>query len=135
MPPDLVSRLLRAFCIFAALFFGPLLAVSAEQGAATQGGELVGAPPGVPAERLALLSRGINISAWFSPSADTRRAGTWLTQDDAALIRRLGFAFVRLTASPQWLFSPSDPSTPPPSIRYYDHAVRLFLDAGLAVIV
>jgi len=114
-------RILRALCIAAALFFGPLLAASAEQG--------------VPAARMGMLARGINISGWFSPWSEARRAGVWLREDDAALIRRLGFTFVRLTASPEWAFNPGDPSNPPPVIRYYDHAVHLFLDAGLAVIV
>jgi endoglucanase len=117
-----VSRTLRSICISIALF-------------CALGGLPVSAETAVPAQRLEMLSRGIDISGWFSPWSERRQAGTWLTADDAALIRRLGFTFVRLTASPEWLFNTADPANPPDLIRYYDRAVRMFLDAGLAVIV
>jgi len=116
-----VKRTARAACIAIALFCA--LGVSPASA------------DGVPAARIALLSRGINISEWFAAWSEQRLLGTWHTADDAALIRRLGFTFVRLPASPQWLFNPADPAHPPAAIRYYEHAVRLFLDAGLAVIV
>ena len=116
-----VNRTVWAACIAAALFCAP--------------GVPQASADGVPAGRIALLSRGINVSEWFAAWSEQRLLGTWHTADDAALIRRLGFTFVRLTASPQWLFNPADPAHPPAAIHYYEHALRLFLDAGLAVIV
>jgi endoglucanase len=131
-----VKRTARAACIAIALFCVPGVASISADSVAADSATAGGLPAdGVPAARLALLARGINISEWFSARSEQRLLGTWHTADDAALIRRLGFTFVRLTASPHWLFNPADPAHPPPAVRYYEHAVRLFLDAGLAVIV
>jgi len=82
-----VERTVRAACIAVALFCAPNV--------------LPAFADGVPAARMALLARGIAISEWFAPWSEQRLLGTWHTADDAALLRRLGFTFVRLPASPQ----------------------------------
>lgn len=83
-----------------------------------------------PADRLALLRRGVNITAWFRYPA---------SQDPAALrgylggiaiegLRRAGFTFVRLPVDPALLANPAVPAI-------LDVAIRRLVDAGLGVVV
>src|SRR5581483_9344136 len=56
--------------------------------------------------RAAHLRRGINLSEWFAqvydPKGYTREHfETWITADDIALIKSMGFDHVRLSINPQ----------------------------------
>ncbi len=89
---------------------------------------------GLPAGRLALLARGINLNDWFAPWANPAAYATAFRPDEAAFLKRAGFTVCRLPLAPDLLFDPADPGRPKPALRYVDAAVRLLLGAGLAVI-
>ncbi len=90
---------------------------------------------GVPSARLQLLARGINIDNWFSSYSDPKRYAHRLTESDFSLIKETGISVVRLTIAPEVLYNDAVPETFLDPIRYVDKAVRMALDAGLAVIV
>ena len=90
---------------------------------------------GVAPARLQLLSRGINIDNWFSSYSDPTRYATRLTESDFRLMRDVGLTVIRLTIAPEVLYNDADPVTLRDPIRSVDSAVRMALDAGLAVIV
>lgn len=94
-----------------------------------------GGTPGVSPERLALLARGINLNAWFTPWADPDTYDIRFRADEAAFLKRAGFTVCRLPLAPDLLFDESDPSHPKPVVRYVDNAIRTLLDAGLAVVL
>jgi endoglucanase len=89
-----------------------------------------GAAAEPPAERLAALRRGVNITNWFRfpPSHDPATMRAYL--DDAAMrgLRRAGFTFVRLPVQPEVLAAPGIASA------LVDAVARLQRH-GLAVIV
>lgn len=89
----------------------------------------------VPPQRLALLAHGINFNNWFSPWANPASYATAFGPKEAAFLKKAGFTVCRLPLDPDLLFDASDLSTPKPVIISVDHAVRLLLDAGLAVIL
>ena len=83
-----------------------------------------------PAARVALLRKGVNITAWFRYPA---------SQDPAALrgylggiaieaLKRAGFTFVRLPVDPALLSNPAVPQA-------LDTAIKRLSDAGLGVVV
>jgi endoglucanase len=88
----------------------------------------------VPPERCALLSRGINLGSWFTTWGDPALYKTRLRPVEADFLKRVGFTVCRLPLDPDLLFDPSNPARPKDALRFVDHAVRLLLDAGLAVI-
>jgi aryl-phospho-beta-D-glucosidase BglC (GH1 family) len=85
------------------------------------------------------LRHGVNLSHWFSQSADYSRAhlDTHTTARDIALIKSLGFDHVRFPIEPAPLLA----DTPDPSILnstylgYVDNALDMILAAGLAVVI
>ena len=89
--------------------------------------------------RFAHLRHGVNLSHWFSQSADYSRAhlDTHTTAQDIALIKSLGFDHVRFPIEPAPLLA----DTPDPSILnstylgYVDNALDMILAAGLAVVI
>ena len=89
--------------------------------------------------RFAHLRHGVNLSHWFSQSADYSRAhlDTHTTAQDIALIKSLGFDHVRFPLEPAPLMA----DTPDPSILnstylgYVDNALDMILAAGLAVVI
>jgi endoglucanase len=94
----------------------------------------------VPASRLAHLRRGINLSEWFAQVYDPRgytkeHFQTWTTPDDIALIKSAGFDHVRLSVNPQPIMDAerAGPDAEKEYFGYLDHAVKMILDAGLAV--
>jgi aryl-phospho-beta-D-glucosidase BglC (GH1 family) len=93
-----------------------------------------GRPVGVGAERLAMLSRCINIDNWFSEYSNPLRYYDRLGPGDFALIKKAGFTGVRLTIAPDVLFDAADPLSPKPPIQAVDRAVRMILDAGLGLV-
>jgi aryl-phospho-beta-D-glucosidase BglC (GH1 family) len=85
------------------------------------------------------LRHGVNLSHWFSQSADYSRGhlDTHTTAQDIALIKSLGFDHVRFPIEPAPLMA----DTPDPSILnsnylgYVDNALDMILAAGLAVVI
>src|SRR5450755_3472387 len=93
----------------------------------------------VPAARLTHIRHGINLSEWFAQVYDQKgytkeHFQTWNTATDIALIKSAGFDHVRLSVNPQPMMDAgrrrggSDEY-----FGYLDAAVKMILDAGLAV--
>ena len=99
-----------------------------------------GAPSSsVPGSRLAHLRHGINLSEWFAqvydPKGYTRdHFQNWTTSADIALIKSAGFDHVRLSVNPQPMMDAARrPGGSAEYFGYLDAAVKMILDAGLAV--
>ncbi len=96
-------------------------------------------PSSVPASRLAHLRRGINLSEWFAQVYDPRgytkeHFQNWTTSADIALIKSAGFDHVRLSVNPQPMMDAARRHDGTAEyFGYLDAAVRMILDAGLAV--
>ncbi len=93
----------------------------------------------VPAARLAHIRHGINLSEWFAQVYDPKgytkeHFESWTTASDIALIKSAGFDHVRLSVNPQPMM---DAARHHDGIAeyfgYLDAAVKMILDAGLAV--
>jgi aryl-phospho-beta-D-glucosidase BglC (GH1 family) len=92
----------------------------------------------VPSSRLAHLQRGVNLSAWFSQVYDPKgytkeHFETWTTSADIALIKSAGFDHVRLSVNPQPIMDASSRGETEQYFGYLDAAMKMILDAGLAV--
>ena len=112
-----------------------LIATAASLGAQTGPGSAL------PPQRVANLRRGVNLSGWFAQVYDPKgytkeHLQTWVTADDIALIKRMGFDHVRLSVNPQpmWRTNHAD-DLPVDYLGYLDSAVKMILDHGLAVIL
>jgi len=87
------------------------------------------------------LRHGINLSHWyaqvFDPKGYTKEHfDTYDTPQDMALIKLMGFDHVRLTVNPQPMFRQnSADQIPAEYLGYLDAAVKMGLDAGLAVVI
>ena len=98
------------------------------------------APPLV-FRRAQRLRRGINASEWFAQVYDKRgytpeHFQAWMTADDIARIKSMGFDHVRLSVNPQPMFTAREPNKI--SAEYLgslDAAVKMILDHGLAVVI
>lgn len=94
---------------------------------------------GVPSSRLAHLRRGINLSEWFAQVYDPRgytreHFETWTTASDIALIKSAGFDHVRLSVNPQPMMDAARRQNGREEyFGYLDAAMKMILDAGLAV--
>ena len=96
----------------------------------------MGAVSSVPASRLAHLRRGINLSEWFAqvydPKGYTREHfESWTTAADIALIKSAGFDHVRLSVNPGPMMDAGQHQKE--YFGYLDAAMKMILDAGLAV--
>src|SRR5262249_55552040 len=95
--------------------------------------------PSVPASRLAHLRRGINLSEWFAQVYDPRgytkeHFESWTTSADIALIKSAGFDHVRLSVNPQPMMDAGRQRDGMAEyFSYLDSAMKMILDAGLAV--
>jgi len=93
----------------------------------------------VPASRLAHLRHGINLSEWFAQVYDPKgytkeHFESWTTATDIALIKSAGFDHVRLSVNPQPMMDAASRSGGTAEyFGYLDSAVKMTLDAGLAV--
>ncbi|HTW58641.1 MAG TPA: glycoside hydrolase family 5 protein [Terriglobales bacterium] len=93
----------------------------------------------VPASRLAHLRRGINLSEWFAQVWDPKgytkeHFQSWTTASDIALIKSMGFDHVRLSVNPQPMMDAARSQNGTAEyFGYLDAAVKMILDAGLAV--
>jgi endoglucanase len=93
----------------------------------------------VPPNRLAHIRHGINLSEWFAQVYDPKgytkeHFESWTTASDIALIKSAGFDHVRLSVNPQPMMDAARRHNG--SVEYFgylDAAVKMILDAGLAV--
>src|SRR5262249_31581918 len=94
-----------------------------------------------PAPRPARFRHGINTSAWFPQFNDPRASRkdhlqTFVTADDIALIKSMGFDNIRLSVNPEPMFRNKRPDEIPADyLGYLDTAVKMILDHGLAVVI
>lgn len=100
------------------------------------------AETGVPAARIAALSRGVNLSHWFSqiPRDKGAYAHDWFATydrpEDFALIAGAGFTHVRFAVEFEMFMDNDHPgSLRPEFLPDFDGALDHILGAGLAVIV
>jgi aryl-phospho-beta-D-glucosidase BglC (GH1 family) len=93
----------------------------------------------VPAARLAHIRHGINLSEWFAQVYDPKgytkeHFESWTTALDIALIKSAGFDHVRLSVNPQPIMDAARSRNGSAEyFGYLDAAVKMILDAGLAV--
>jgi aryl-phospho-beta-D-glucosidase BglC (GH1 family) len=92
----------------------------------------------VPASRLAHLRHGINLSEWFAQVYDPRgytkeHFETWTTAADIALNKSAGFDHVRLSVNPGPIMEAERHGKGGEYFGYLDAAVKMILDAGLAI--
>ncbi len=93
----------------------------------------------VPASRLAHIRHGINLSEWFAQVYDPKgytkeHFQNWTTSSDIALIKSAGFDHVRLSVNPQPMIDAMRHHDGGAEyFAYLDAAVKMILDAGLAV--
>jgi endoglucanase len=93
----------------------------------------------VPAARLAHIRHGINLSEWFAQVWDPRgytkeHFQSWTTSTDITLIKSAGFDHVRLSVNPQPMMDAARRQGGTQEyFGYLDAAVKMILDAGLAV--
>ena len=96
-------------------------------------------PSSVPASRLAHIRHGINLSEWFAQVYDPKgytkeHFETWTTASDIALIKSAGFDHVRLSVNPQPMMDAMRHRDGGAEyFGYLDAAMKMILDAGLAV--
>jgi len=92
----------------------------------------------VPASRLAHIRHGINLSGWFAQVYDPKgftkeHLQTWTTAEDITLIKSMGFDHVRLSVNPQPFMDAGRHGGREEYFGYLDAAMKMILDAGLAV--
>jgi aryl-phospho-beta-D-glucosidase BglC (GH1 family) len=94
---------------------------------------------GIAQQRAAHLRRGINLSKWFAGGSDasayTRtHFETAITPQDIALIRAMGFDYVRLSVDPRPMFQQTQSDQIASDyLAQLDAALKMLLDQGLAV--
>lgn len=95
------------------------------------------APGGVPADRLARLARGVNVSHWFAQAPFSRvTLQSRHTANEFHMLRRVGLTHVRFPLDPYVLFSERHPARlDPDRLPLLDAALDMILQADLAVIV
>ena len=109
--------------------------------AAAQTGGAMSAKVSPAFARAEKLKRGINASEWFAQVYDKRgytpeHFQAWTTAEDIALIKSMGFDYVRLSVNPQPMFNEREPNKIAADyLGYLDAAVKMILDHGLAVVI
>jgi endoglucanase len=94
-------------------------------------------PPGVPAQRLTLLDKGVNLSHWLwlpAPRSGHARL-EFITHDDLAFLRSLGTTHVRLPFEPSDIWDPAKHELKDSGLLDLRLAIERCLAADLAVIV
>src|SRR5438105_6846280 len=92
-------------------------------------------------QRARHLRHGINLSEWFAQVYDPKgytkeHLVGWVTADDIALIKSMGFDHVRLSVNPEPMMRHNMADhLPPEYLGYLDAAVKMILDHGLAVVI
>jgi len=105
--------------------------------AATSFGQIASSSA-VPPSRPAHLQHGVNLSAWFAQVYDPKgytkeHFENWTTSADIALIKSAGFDHVRLSVNPQPIMDAAHHDSGEQYFAYLDAAMKMILDAGLAV--
>src|SRR5262250_1965346 len=91
--------------------------------------------------RVAHLRRGINLSEWFAQVYDPKgytkeHLETWVTDNDIALIKSMGFDHVRLSVNPAPMMRHNQADEIPADyLGFLDQAVKMILAHGLGVII
>ncbi|HEY9826107.1 MAG TPA: cellulase family glycosylhydrolase [Stenomitos sp.] len=87
--------------------------------------------------RLENLTKGVNLSGWFSHGSLTPKDfQSKFKSDDIQLIRKMGFRHIRLPVNPEILFNKNKPDELNiENIEYLDSAVEEILRQNLAVII
>jgi endoglucanase len=102
---------------------------------------LLGQDASLAFRRAGELRHGINLSHWFAQvfaaeGYTKAHFEQYDTAQDMALIKSMGFDHVRLTVNPQPMFRQnSADQIPAEYMGYLDAAVKMCLDAGLAVVI
>jgi aryl-phospho-beta-D-glucosidase BglC (GH1 family) len=80
------------------------------------------------------LSKGINLSNWFNDYSDPSQFSDRFTDAHFALLKQLGFTYVRIPIGQYILFNHSAPSQlNPVNLAYVESAVQHAINHGLAV--
>ncbi|HYM75229.1 MAG TPA: cellulase family glycosylhydrolase [Candidatus Dormibacteraeota bacterium] len=92
----------------------------------------------VPASRVGHLRQGVNLSAWFAQVYDPKgytkeHFENWTTAADIALIKSAGFDHVRLSVNPAPIMEERRHGGSEEMLNALDAAMKMILDAGLAV--
>lgn len=101
--------------------------------------DVLGDSANLAAEHAAPLRRGINLSNWLlaegnPPAITQQHFDTAITGQDLALIRAMGFDYVRLCIDPGPMLQHGHADQIPPEyLGYLDTAVKMILAHGLAV--
>lgn len=92
---------------------------------------------GVPASRLARLATGANVCRWFRyPTATTDDFfANYLSDDEAAAMRRMGLRHVRLCVAPKVLMNPDTGMPMARELAFVDAAINRFVKNDLMVVV
>ena len=92
----------------------------------------------VLASRIAHLQRGVNLSSWFAQVYDSKgytkeHFDSWVTPADITLIKSTRFDHVRLSVNPQPIMDAGNHDQSEQYFASLDAAMKMILDAGLAV--
>jgi endoglucanase len=80
------------------------------------------------------LSKGINLSNWFNDYSDASQFSNRFTDAHFALLKQLGFTYVRIPIGQYILFNHEKPSElNPVNLQYVEAAVQKAINNGLAV--
>ena len=80
------------------------------------------------------LSKGVNLSNWFNDFSDRTQYSTRFTDEHFALLKQLGFTYVRIPIGQFILFNRDNPSElKEPNLQHVESAVKKAIDHGLAV--
>ncbi len=90
----------------------------------------------VPDSRLDKLTKGINVSKWFSNSYSASRFDRYLSNKNLQFIHDLGFKHIRLAINPTLLFQEDNPGVLNPAVLpFIDKAIARIQAKDLATIV
>lgn len=83
-----------------------------------------------------LLARGVNLSNWFNDYSDPRQYGNRFTDAHFALLKEVGFTYVRIPVGQNVMFQPQNAgSLNSVNLDYVKEAVQKAVDHGLAVTI
>jgi len=94
-------------------------------------------PVGVPASRIDRLAKGANVCRWFRfPTATTdAHFASYIGDEEAALMRRMGLRHVRLCVEPKVLMNMTTGMPNPRELGFLDAAIARFAKHDLMTVV